>query len=87
MPAFQPGAFQAAPAFQIGFNDIIDTDILQKPIDAVLAGKQPIKDRYREWDIRPMNMRGRTRVTRGGVQNIGGEKPSFTVTTTKKGYD
>jgi hypothetical protein len=83
--AFQNNAFQITSATQ----EITDTDILQLPVNVVLAGAVPIKDRYREFDIRPLNFRqGKTHMSaRGGVRRIGGDGPSFTITTSRKGHD
>jgi hypothetical protein len=66
---------------------IVSTNILQKPIDCVLAGHQRIFDRLREYDIKPTNFRSTVRGTRSGARRLGGDKPSFRVRTDKKGYD
>jgi len=87
--AFQSTAFQV-DAFQIVAHTqtITDTDTLHLPVDYALAGKQLIKDRYREYDIRNGRPRERTRVAaRGGVRRLEGGQPSFTITSTRKGYD
>ena len=67
--------------------DITDTDILQKPIDCVLAGEVPFKDRYREFELRTPNRKANPRVTTGGARKLGGAAPSFRVRTDKRGYD
>lgn len=67
--------------------DITDTDILQLPVDAVLAGQQPIIDRYREFDIRPRNERQQVRSRTAGARRLDGDPPSFTTTSNKKGYE
>lgn len=88
--AFQQSAFQVS-AFQIvsapAEQTITDTDILNLPVDYALAGKQLVKDRYREFDIRPPNYREKTAVRRAGVRRLEGGTPSFTVTSNRKGYD
>lgn len=66
---------------------ITDTDILQKPVDYVLAGAQPIKDRYREWDIPAYRKTETGSTKRSGVRNIGGTVPSFKSTTSKTGRE
>lgn len=38
-------------------GDITDTDILQKPINVVMAGDLPIKAYYSQNDVRPMNLK------------------------------
>jgi hypothetical protein len=65
---------------------ITDTDILHKPVDYVLAGQQPIKDRYREWNVPQAKRTERTTVTRSGPRRLGGGT-GFTVRTDKRGYD
>lgn len=77
-----------------GVNDIqssaeqfvTDSADLQKPVDYVLAGVQPIKGHYREWDIPPANRSERVTVRRSQPRMLSGQKPSFTVTTSKRGY-
>lgn len=82
------GAWGTSWDIRVPVHTITDTDIIQKPVDYALADKQLIKDRYREWDIRPMNVRTKPGGTRtAGARRLGGDKPSFSVTTTKKGYD
>lgn len=68
-------------------STITDTDILHKPVDYALAGEQRIKDRYREWDIPAARRTERVSVKRSGARRLGGERPSFTVRTDKRGYD
>jgi hypothetical protein len=87
---FQPDFFQNdfyQTVSGVGVLTITDTDILQKPIDAVLAGQQKIKDRYREYELHAPRLRTRASGTHTGVGRLKGDKPSFKVTTTKKGYD
>lgn len=84
--AFQPNAFQHS-GFQIEASEITDTDILQKPVDVVLAGQQRITDRYREFDLRAPNRRQRVTVSTRGMRRLNGGTPSFTVKTGKRGYD
>lgn len=66
--------------------DITDTDILQKPVDCVLAGQVPYKDKYREWDLKAPNRKETGKVIRSSVRSLGG-KPGYTVRTDKRGYD
>lgn len=87
--AFQRNAFQRN-AFQIGDQTAItSTQTLQLPVNCVLAGSQPIVDRYREWSVPPSKLTATPRRTarRTSVQMIGGNKPSFTVTSSRRGYD
>lgn len=69
-----------------GTRVITDTDILQKPVNCVLAGEQTIKDRYREWDVPAARRTVRTTMTRSGVRSLGGGT-GFTTRTDKRGYD
>jgi hypothetical protein len=66
---------------------IVSTNILQKPINCVLAGHQKFFDRLREYDIRPTKFRSRAAGRRSSVRRLGGEAPSFRVKTDKRGYD
>jgi hypothetical protein len=66
---------------------ITDTEILQLPINCVLAGQQPYKERGREYEIRPRNLKSRPHTMRSGVRALKGGRPSFTVTTNNRGYD
>lgn len=68
-------------------GDITDTDILQKPIDCVLAGQHLIKDRFREAEIRAPMTRLKTVMSAGLRARLRGPVPSFSVTTNKRGYD
>ena len=86
--AFQFGAFQLH-AFQIDSpGAVTDMDVLQLPVNCVLAGQQRIFDRYNEWIIN----RRRTQMKRVGSHSRAGKiskgpKPSFSVKTDKRGYD
>lgn len=66
---------------------IVDTEVLQLPVDCVLAGQQPYRERGREWEIRPRNLTEKTWGRHSSVRALQGGKPSFTVTTGKRGYD
>lgn len=68
-------------------HTLVDTDILQRPVNVVLAGMQPIKDRYREWDVRAPNLRTETKGTASSTRRLKGGRPSFTTKTGPKGYD
>lgn len=72
--AFQASAFQDN-AYQV-FREIASTAVLQLPVDCVMAGDQPIIDRYREWSV-PQAVRTerksvmRSRVGRLDVRSLG----------------
>jgi hypothetical protein len=72
--------------WRAAYDPITSTDLLQKPVNCVLAGEQSIKDRYREWDVPAAGRTERTAVSRSAVKSFGG-KPSFTTKTGPRGYD
>lgn len=61
------------------FHGITDTDILQKPIDCILAGDQHYKERVTEWMIPKPDTKTTVSTSRSGIKKLGGEKPSYTV--------
>lgn len=80
--------FYPAPfIWQFDIGTVTDTDILQKPVNVVMAGDVPIKDRWREFDIRPLDLKTKPVATGSPTRRLRGDKPSFTVKTDKKGYD
>jgi hypothetical protein len=81
---FGPSYFGGAVA---ALARITSTRILQLPIDAVLAGQQPIKEIGNEYDIRAVNRRERGRTMRSGVRALSGAKPSFTIRSSRRGYE
>lgn len=84
---FQPNFFQPNFFQNEARGDVIDLDVLQLPVNCVMAGNQPFKDRYREWTVCPPNRRTRANAKRSEVCRLKGDKPSFTVKTGKRGYD
>ena len=66
---------------------ITDTEVLKLPVNCVLAGQQPIKDRYREWDVPTARRTEKGSMMRSRRGLIGGEKPSFTTRTDHRGYN
>lgn len=68
-------------------DNITDTDILQKPVNVMMAGDLPIKGSGREWDLRPLGLRENTKVSAGQTRRLKGDKPSFKIRTDKRGYD
>jgi hypothetical protein len=81
------GAVAVVRTFVLDLLGITDTDILQKPVNVVMAGDVPIKDRWREFDIRPLDLKSKPVATGSPTRRLRGDKPSFTVKTDKKGYD
>lgn len=65
---------------------ITDTEVLQLPVDCILAGQQHYKQSGREYEIHPRNQREFSRGSRSRVRALRGGKPSFTTTTNKRGY-
>lgn len=72
--------------WRTAYDPVTDTDILQLPVDCVLAGEQTIKDRYREWDVPAAKRTERMTVSRSGVRSLGGGT-GFTTKTGPRGYD
>lgn len=66
---------------------ITDLQVLQLPVDCILAGDQHYKQSGREYEIRPMNMTEKTWGKHSRVRALSGGRPSFTSTTGKRGYD
>lgn len=66
---------------------ITDTDALQKPVNVVMAGDVPIKDRWREFDIRPLNIKTKRIASAAPGQRLNGPVPSFKTRTDTRGYD
>lgn len=66
---------------------ITDTEVLQLPVDCVLAGQQVEYRRRRTFE--PSRGRGgeRVRVAAGARGRLGGPGPGFTVRTDSRGYD
>ncbi len=89
----RPVAFQLSLAWNAGevalVRVITDTNILQKPVDFVLADQQWqwLKDRFRIFDIRPKREHREIRGRRSELRKLKGPRPSFTVDTNKKGHD
>ena len=88
--AFQNNAFQNN-AFQVNVEivqTITDTTILQLPINAVLAGQQDnMEEGWRDNDIRNPDFREETNLAGGSLTQLSDSASTFTVTTTKRGYD
>lgn len=74
-------------AWQRDFGTITDTDALQKPVNVVMAGDVPIKDRWREFDIRPLNIKTTRIASATPGQRLNGPVPSFKTRTDTRGYD
>lgn len=66
---------------------LTDTDAIQLPVDCYVPGLDPVKDRYREYNIRPMALNSRGSTNRSAVNRVRGGRPSFTTTSSRKGYD
>jgi hypothetical protein len=83
--AFQRNAFQGN-AFQTG-TTVSDTDVLQLPINCILAGQQHYKHRERTWDIPPHRVTEEVTARGSSTRRLRGEAPTFTTRTGKRGYD
>lgn len=93
-PTFLPVTISAAwneDAFSYTFSQqtYTDTDILQLPVNVVLAHKYLFKKHGKTVEHRDPNYKfERMASRRTGVRRLNrGEGPSFTTTTNKKGYD
>lgn len=60
---------------------------IQLPVNVVLAGMVPIKDRWREYDVRPPGFRTREVSSATPTRRLKGGAPTFTTRTDRKGYD
>lgn len=86
-PRYFGARYWSGTHVETSLDDITDTDILQKPINVVLAGDMPIKGSGREYDLRPLNFKSVTTVSSTPARRLKGGKPSFTVKTDTKGYN
>jgi hypothetical protein len=68
-------------------HDITSTDVIHKPVNCVLAGEQPYKERGRTWDIPPARTTAKPIATGSSVRRMRGPAPTFTTRTGKRGYD
>jgi hypothetical protein len=79
---------QVAGFVGIHFSPVItSTAVLQNPVDYQLAGEPAFRERYRTYEISPRRVTEQGRGRTAGVRRLSGSAPSFTTTTTKRGYD
>jgi hypothetical protein len=71
----------------VGFGLVTSTRRLQLPINCILAGQQHYTQSGREFEIRSMNATEKTWGRHSSVRALKGGKPSFTITSNKRGYD
>ncbi len=74
------------PVRRVSDHTVTDTDILERPVNVVMAGDVPIKDRWREYDIRPANFKTREVASTSKARRLSGPG-SVTTRTDKRGYD
>lgn len=89
---FGPGAtiaFVVTRGFTIAeqVQTITDTDILQKPVDFFMPELPQYAEIVSEVEFRPPNVRAQTKVRKGAGGRLSQSAPSFTVKTSKRGYD
>lgn len=66
---------------------VTDTAQIQLPVNCVLAGQQRYREKGRDYELYPQNLKTKgVNVTRS-LRRLSREKPSFTVTTSKTGRD
>lgn len=68
-------------------HTVTDTDLLQKPVNCILAGQQDYKFSEREWDVRLPNVKTKATLEGGIARRLSKSPPEFTTTTNNKGYD
>jgi hypothetical protein len=87
--AFLNVALDDATFASVGDFDttITDTEVLQLPINCILAGQQQYKQSGREYEIRPLNATEKVTLKRSRVARLKGEKPSFTTRVSHRGYE
>ncbi len=74
-------------AFDLRIRAITDTTRIQKPVNCVMMGNQPLKVAMTEIDSRQPQWRTQATVTTEGVKKLSGGPSTFTVKTSKRGYD
>lgn len=82
--AFQDNAFQNN-AFQVGTN-ITSTEVMQLPVNCVLAEDALFRERIRTFERMPGRGGTRVRARKSRVMSLGA-KSTFTVKTSKRGFD
>ena len=87
--AFQRNAFQWYPdrAFQIDVFPITDTTVLQKPINAILAGQQDYEVGREIAEEFPENFSATIVAQASDAVRLSDQPSTFTVKTNNRGYD
>lgn len=81
------GSFSGKPQPVPSAELVTGTNVIQLPINCVLAGNQPLELSRTEIEWNDADIKTRILVKSSGVSRLSENKPSFTVTTTKRGYD
>lgn len=66
---------------------ITDTEVLQLPVDCVLVGEQPFRETGRTVELAPSRRTETPSLMQSSVRRLSGDRPSFTITISKRGYD
>lgn len=66
---------------------VTDLDRIQLPVNCVLAGDVPFKDRWREWDVPAARTKEKVMASSTPARRLKGPGPSFTTRTSSRGYD
>lgn len=66
---------------------VTDLDVLRRPVNCVLAGSVPIKDRYREYEIPAYKRSEKTTFSSTPARRLKGPPPSSWTKTDNRGYD
>lgn len=76
-----------AASFGFGPLFITDTDLIELPINCILAGQQDYEVGHTEIEARDPNIRTRTAVSQGGGGRLSSSESSFRVRKDSRGYD
>lgn len=81
------GQFALGQPTEPGRQFVTDTNKVQLPINAVLAGQQDYEVGDTEIEARDPNIRTRTSVSHGGGGRLSSNESTFRVRKDNKGYD
>lgn len=86
MLGFGPLGARAFGELPLALQQVVSTHFIQKPVDCVVEWEHKLGESWSENDIGPRRKTEKTKVTASGVK-LFGNAPTFTVTTSKRGYD
>lgn len=82
--AFQNNAFQVSAA--VINRTVTSTAVLPNPVNCVMAGNQPLEQGNKTIEFFNPNQRTKRRMSGDSVRRLSVDDPTFTVTTSKRGY-